>query len=187
MVWNYILVGCPCYSEFIKFKLKHVSTFVNQHNYVSLFWNLSFEVANCMSFSKVLFIKMILLKVLKVLSKTPLTKENKCQMLTQAINFFKLFFFFWGSDYLQKICQMLYRWKDDSFTTGYLSLNIMPKCLDRKFRNKAACQRSHSNERHIIQPLCKMLLASREVLKHREPKPLWLLWMIPNQSSNRIL
>ena len=41
-----------------------------------------------------------------------------------------------------------------------------PRCLDRKFRNRAACQRSHSNERHIIHPLSKMLLASREVLKH---------------------
>ena len=33
------------------------------------------------------------LKVLNILSKTPLTKENKCQMLTQAINFCKLIFF----------------------------------------------------------------------------------------------
>ena len=52
------------------------------------------------------------------------------------------------------------------------TLTFTPKCLDRKFRNRAACQRSHSNERHIIHPLSKMLLASREVLKHREPKPL---------------
>ena len=111
------------YREFIKFKLKHVSTFVTQHNYVSLFWKLNLEVGNCISRSKVLFIKMIQLKVLKILSKTPLTKENKCQVLTQAINFCK-FFFFGGSDYLQKICHILYRWKDDSFPTGYLSLNI---------------------------------------------------------------
>ena len=46
-----------------------------------------------MSCSKVLFIKMIQLKVLKILPKTPLTKENKCQMLTQAINFVKFIFF----------------------------------------------------------------------------------------------
>ena len=67
------------------------------------------------------------LKVLKILSKTPLTKENKCQMLTQAINFCKFSFqqvFLAGSDYLQKICHILYRWKDDSFATGYLSVNI---------------------------------------------------------------
>ena len=44
-------------------------------------------------------------------------------MLTQAINFCKLIFF-GGSDYLQKICHILYRWKDDSFAAGYLSLNI---------------------------------------------------------------
>ena len=43
-----------------------------------------------MSCFKVLFIKML---QLKVLSKTPLTKENKCQMLTQAINFVKFIFF----------------------------------------------------------------------------------------------
>ena len=66
---------------------------------------------------------MIQLKVLKILSKTPLTKENKCQMLTQAINFCK-FIFFGGNDYFQKICHILYRWKDDSFAAGYLSLNI---------------------------------------------------------------
>ena len=67
------------------------------------------------------------LKVLKILSKTPLTKENKCQMLTQAINFCNFSFqqvFLAGSDYLQKICHILYRWKDDSFATGYLSVNI---------------------------------------------------------------
>ena len=46
-------------------------------------------------------------------------------MLTQAINFYKFIFsFFGGSDYLQKICHILYRWKDDSFAAGYLSLNI---------------------------------------------------------------
>ena len=45
-----------------------------------------------MSCFKVLFIKMIQLKVLKILSKTPLTKENKCQMLTQAINVCKFVF-----------------------------------------------------------------------------------------------
>ena len=28
-------------------------------------------------------------------------------------------------------------------------LTFTPKCLDRKFRNRAACQRNHSNERHI--------------------------------------
>ena len=66
---------------------------------------------------------MIQLKVLKILSKTPLTKENKCEMLTQAINFCK-FIFFGRSDYLQKICHILYRWKDDSFAAGYLSLYI---------------------------------------------------------------
>ena len=44
-------------------------------------------------------------------------------MLTQAIKFCK-FIFFGGSDYLQKICYILYRWKDDSFAAGYLSLNI---------------------------------------------------------------
>ena len=33
-------------------------------------------------------------KSLKILSKTPLTKKTKCQMLTQAINFCK-FIFFW--------------------------------------------------------------------------------------------
>ena len=114
---------------------------------LSLFWKLNLEVGNCMSCSKVLFIKMIQLKVLKILSKAPFTKENKCQMLTQAINFCK-FIFFWGSDYPQKICHILNRWKDDSFATGY----IYDKCLDRKFRNKAACQRSHSNERHINPP-----------------------------------
>ena len=51
------------------------------------------------------------------------TIDQRKQMLTQAINFCK-FFFFGGSDYLQKICHILYRWKDDSFATGYLSLNI---------------------------------------------------------------
>ena len=51
--------------------------------------------------------------------------NNWCQMLTQAINFCKFIFsFFRGSDYLQKICHILHRWKDDSFAAGYLSLNI---------------------------------------------------------------
>ena len=51
------------------------------------------------------------------------TIDQRKQMLTQAINFCK-FFFFVVCDYLQKICHILYRWKDDSFATGYLSLNI---------------------------------------------------------------
>ena len=174
------------YREFIKFKLKHVSTFVTQHNYVNLFWKLNLEVGNCISRSKVLFIKMIQLKVLKILSKTPLTKENKCQMLTQAINFCK-FFFLEGVTTFRKSAISWTVEKMIPFQLVIFHLTFTPKCLDRKLRNKAACQRSHSNERHIIHPLSKMLLASWEVLKHRETKPLWLLWMIPNQIFNRIL
>ena len=41
-------------------------------------------------------------------------------------------------------------------------LTFTTKCLDRKFRNKAACQRSHSNERHIIHPLSKMFIISKQ-------------------------
>ena len=124
-----------------------------------------------MSCSKVLFIKMIQLKVLKILSKTPLTKENKCQMLTQTINFCKFIFFLEEVTTFRKFAKFTFK-KMIPLQLVIVHLTFTPKCLDRKFRNRAACQRSHSNERHIIHPLSKMLLASREVLKHREPKPL---------------
>ena len=73
-----------------------------------------------MSCSKVLFIKMIQLKVLKILSKTPLTKENKCQMLTPAINVCK-FFFLEGVTTFRKFAISYNVEKDDSFAAGYLS------------------------------------------------------------------
>ena len=130
---------------------------------------------------------MIQLKVLKILSKTPLSKENKCQMLTQAINFYKFIFFLEGVTTFRKFAISYTVEKMIPLQLVIFHVTSTPKCLDRKFKNRAACQRSHSNERHIIHPVCKMLLASREVLKHREPKPLWLLWMIPNQIFNRIL
>ena len=68
---------------------------------------------------------MIQLKVLKILSKTPLTKENKCQMLTQAINFCKFIFCFlreWLPS--ENLPYILYHGKGDSFAAGYLSLYI---------------------------------------------------------------
>ena len=112
-----------------------------------------------MSCSKVLFIKMIQLKVLKILSKTPLTKENKCQMLTQAINFCK-FIFLEGTTTFRKFAIPYTVEKMIPLQLVIFHLTFTPKCLDRKFRNRAACQRSHSNERHIIHPLSKMVLAS---------------------------
>ena len=53
--------------------------------------------------------------------------QLNCQMLTQAINFCKFILFFGGNDYLQKICHILYRWKDDSFAAGYLSLKSVKR------------------------------------------------------------
>ena len=124
-----------------------------------------------MSCSKVLFIKMIQLKVLKILSKTSLSKENKCQMLTQAINFCK-FIFLEGVTTFRKFAISYTVEKMIPLQLVIFHVTSTAKCLDRKFKNRAACQRRHSNERHIIHPVSKMLLASREVLKHKEPKPL---------------
>ena len=111
-----------------------------------------------MSCSKALFIKMIQLKVLKILSKTPLTKENKCQMLTQAINFCK-FIFFEGMTTFRKFAISYTVEKMIPLRLVIFDLKFTPKCLDRKFINRAACQRSHSNERHINHlPACRRLL-----------------------------
>ena len=125
-----------------------------------------------MSCSKVLFIKMIQLKVLKILSKTPLTKENKCQMLPKLLISVSSFFFLKGVTTFRKLAISFTLEKMIPLQLVIFHLTFTPKCLDRKFRNRAACQRSHSYERHIIHPHSKMLLASREVLKDREPKPL---------------
>ena len=56
-----------------------------------------------MSYSKVLFIKMIQLKVLTILSKTPLTKENKCQMLPKLQISVSSFFFLKGVTTFRKL------------------------------------------------------------------------------------
>ena len=125
-----------------------------------------------MSCSKVLFIKMIQLKVLKILSKTPLTKENKCQMLPKLLISVSSFFFLKGVTTFRKLAISFTLEKMIPLQLVIFHLTFTPKCLDRKFRNRAACQRSHSNERHIIHALSRMLLASREVLKDREPRPL---------------
>ena len=89
-----------------------------------------------MSCSKVLFIKMIQLKVLKILSKTPLTKENKCQMLTQAINFCKLIFLE-GMTTFRKFAIPYTVEKMIPLQLVIFHLTFTPKCLDRKFRNRA--------------------------------------------------
>ena len=121
-------------------------------------------------------------KSLKILSKNSIEQR----MLTQTINFCK-FLFFEGVTPFRKFAISYTIEKMIPLQLVIFHITFTPKCLDRKFRNRAACQRSHSNERHIIDPLSTMLLASREVLKDREPRPLWLLWMIANQIFNRIL
>ena len=119
-----------------------------------------------MSCSKVLFIEMIQLKVLKILPKNTIDQRKQMSNVNLSYLFLQVFF-------LEGVTTFR------KFTTSYtvekmipLQLVIFhftftPKCLDSKFRNRATCQRSHSNERNI-HPLSKMLLASREVLKHRE-------------------
>ena len=102
-----------------------------------------------MSCSKVLFIKMIQLKVLKILSKTPLTKENKCQMLPKLLISVSSFFFLKGVTTFRKLAISFTLEKMIPLQLVIFHLTFTPKCLDRKFRNRAACQRSHSNERHI--------------------------------------
>ena len=121
-----------------------------------------------MSCSKVLFIKMIQLKVLQILSKTSLTKEKKFQMLTQAINFCK-FIFLEGMTTFRKFAISYTAEKTIPLQLVIFHLTFTPKCLDRKFGNRAACQIGHSDERHIIHPLSKALLASREVLRQGHP------------------
>ena len=98
-----------------------------------------------MSCSKVLIIKMIQLKVLKILSKTPLTKENKCEMLTQAVNFCKFIFLFEGATTFRKFAISYTVERTIPLQLVIFHLTFTTKCLDGKFRNKAACQRSHSN------------------------------------------
>ena len=97
-----------------------------------------------MSCSKVLFIKMIQLKVLKILSKTPLTKGNKCQMLTQTINVCK--FIFLGGEGVTTFRKFAISYKIEKMIPMQLvifHLTFTARCLDRKFRNRASCQRSH--------------------------------------------
>ena len=110
---------------------------MSQHNYVSLFWKLNLEVGNCMSCSKVLFIKMIQLKVLKILSKTPLTKENKCQMLPKLLISVSSFFFLKGVTTFRKLAISFTLEKMIPLQLVIFHLTFTPKCLDRKFRNRA--------------------------------------------------
>ena len=115
-----------------------------------------------MSCSKVLFIKMIQLKVLKILSKTPLTKENKCQMLPKLLISVSSFFFLKGVTTFRKLAISFTLEKMIPLQLVIFHLTFTPKCLDRKFISRAACQRSHSNERHITHlPECRRLHAGK--------------------------
>ena len=100
-------------------------------------------------------------KSLKILSKTPLTKKTKCQMLTQAINFCK-FIFLEGMTTFRNFAISYTFEKMIPLQLVIFHLTFTPKCLDRKFISRAACQRSHSNERHITHlPECRRLHAGK--------------------------
>ena len=63
-------------------------------------------------------------KSFKNFVKNTIDQRKQMSNVTQATNSCKFIFLFEGSDYLQKTCHIFYRWKDDSFAAGYLSLNI---------------------------------------------------------------
>ena len=84
------------------------------------------------------------------------TKQMSNLLLTQAINFCKCIFFE-GVTTSGKFAISYTVEKMIPLQLVIYHLTFTPKCLDRKFRNRAACQRNHSNERHIIYHLAKML------------------------------
>ena len=79
---------------------------------------------------------MIQQQVLKILLKTPLTKENKCQMLTQAINFCKFIFLWEGVTTFRK-CAISYTVeKMIPLQLVIFRFTFTPKCLDRKLETE---------------------------------------------------
>ena len=81
-----------------------------------------------------------------------MTKENKCQMLTQAINFCKFIFLWEGVTTFRKFAISYTVEKMIPLQLVIFHFTFTPKCLDGKFRSRAACQRSNSNERKNYPP-----------------------------------